>query len=190
MTDYTNLPDDLPVPEDDGAADHLRGQHMPVVRLPDSSGERVNLGDLGSGRSIVYLFPLTGQPNIDLPRALRLDPQIPRMVDPKPPTPTTALDDRRRGGVGHIHNISSQPTTYPAEVVERLRATPHDGIRTRTSRWLPNSATSFSAEGKPRLYTRLTLVVTDDVSSMSSSPIFPPNTHAQQVLKWVQQHPI
>ena len=29
MTDYTTLPDNLPVPEDDGAADHLAGWRCP-----------------------------------------------------------------------------------------------------------------------------------------------------------------
>ena len=31
MTDFTTLPDDLPAPEDDGAAEHLPGMSVPAV---------------------------------------------------------------------------------------------------------------------------------------------------------------
>ena len=34
MKDPTQLPGDLPVPEDDGAADHLRGMPVPPIALP------------------------------------------------------------------------------------------------------------------------------------------------------------
>ncbi len=36
--DPTVLPDGLPVPEDDGAADHLRGTQIPSVRLETTAG--------------------------------------------------------------------------------------------------------------------------------------------------------
>ena len=39
MSDYMSLPTDLPVPEDDGAADHLPGTAMPhIVRLRHQRG--------------------------------------------------------------------------------------------------------------------------------------------------------
>src|SRR6202012_4749914 len=40
-TDYTTLPDDLPEPIDDGAADHLPGTPMPVLTLPATDGTGV-----------------------------------------------------------------------------------------------------------------------------------------------------
>ena len=67
MTDFTQLPPDLPVPEDDGAAAHLPGRQVPDVTLAATSGEAVALGDLGPGRTIVYIYPMTGQPDVALP---------------------------------------------------------------------------------------------------------------------------
>ena len=49
MTDFGVLPDNLPVPQDDGAADHLPGQAMPSLTLKTSDDAAVNLGDLGPG---------------------------------------------------------------------------------------------------------------------------------------------
>ena len=37
MTDYTTLPDNLPVPEDDGAADHLAGLALPALPCPPAT---------------------------------------------------------------------------------------------------------------------------------------------------------
>ena len=34
MSDFASLPPDLPVPEDDGGADHLPGAELPSVSLP------------------------------------------------------------------------------------------------------------------------------------------------------------
>ncbi len=53
MTDYTTLPEGLPVPADDGAADHVPGLQMPLLSLCTSDGGLVDLADLGPGRTIV-----------------------------------------------------------------------------------------------------------------------------------------
>jgi peroxiredoxin len=67
MSDYQSLPDDLPVPHDDGAADHLSGLTMPSVRLASSGGGEVDLAALGSGRTVLYVYPMTGTPGVALP---------------------------------------------------------------------------------------------------------------------------
>jgi peroxiredoxin Q/BCP len=68
MTDYLALPADLPEPEDDGAAAHLPGVRMPAITLPSSDGARVDLAELGPGRTVVYVYPLTGRPGVELPQ--------------------------------------------------------------------------------------------------------------------------
>lgn len=46
MTVFTSLASDLPVPENDGAADHLPGLRVPVLRLIASDGSILDLGSL------------------------------------------------------------------------------------------------------------------------------------------------
>src|ERR1043166_3675283 len=60
------LPDDLPVPVDDGAARHLAGLPLPDVTLTATDGARVNLSRL-PGRTVVYIYPRTGRPGQALP---------------------------------------------------------------------------------------------------------------------------
>ncbi|MPY72600.1 MAG: peroxiredoxin, partial [Alphaproteobacteria bacterium] len=57
MSDLHQLPADLPVPEDDGAADHLPGRPAPRITLPSTSGAAVSLAGLGRGRTVLYVYP-------------------------------------------------------------------------------------------------------------------------------------
>jgi peroxiredoxin len=185
MTDYTVLPEGLPVPEDDGAADHLVGMTMPQVTLPTSDGGTVDLGDPGPGRTVIYLYPLTGQPGVDLPAGWD---DIPGARG----CSTEACDFRdhfaelSRAGAARVYGMSSQDVAYQAEVVDRLSLPfamiSDESFRLADSLRLP----TFSASGHDRLYSRLTLVVLDGRIEHCFYPIFPPNTHAQEVLAWLE----
>ena len=61
-TDYTSLPDDLPAPDDDGAADHLPGSEVPAVALPSTLGGELDLAQAARERLVVYVYPRTGVP--------------------------------------------------------------------------------------------------------------------------------
>ena len=62
MATYEYLPDDLPIPVDDGAADHLCGMPLPKLTLVGTDGLSVELSALGEGRTVLYLYPLSGKP--------------------------------------------------------------------------------------------------------------------------------
>src|SRR5207244_5537028 len=119
MTDFTQLPEDLPVPKDDGAADHLPGRQVPDVTLAATSGEAVVLGDLGPGRTIVYIYPMTGQPDVALPDGWDAIPGARGCT-------TEACDFRDHhaellgAGAARVFGLSSQDTDYQREMVERL----------------------------------------------------------------------
>jgi peroxiredoxin len=65
--DPTALPAGLPVPQDDGAADHLPGLELPAIALPSTAGDDVHLDRLGAGRTVLYAYPMTGTPGVDPP---------------------------------------------------------------------------------------------------------------------------
>ena len=58
-----SLPEDLPVPQDDGACDHLRGAVLPSIALQATSGVAVDLSKEGSPWVVVYCYPRTGRPD-------------------------------------------------------------------------------------------------------------------------------
>lgn len=186
--DFTTLPDGLPVPLDDGAAQHLTGLALPPLELLTSDGAPIRLDELGPGRTIIYLYPLTGRPGVDLPNGWDAIPGARGCS-------TEACDFRdhfsqlREAGASRVFGFSSQSPAYQAEVVERLRlpfqmiSDEHFALTEALS--LP----MFAAPGHERLYSRLTLVVSGGTIEHVFYPIFPPNTHAQQVLAWLEAHP-
>jgi len=188
MTDYSVLPENLPEPQDDGAADHLPGRVMPTLTLMTSDGAPVDLAELGAGRSVLYLYPLTGRPGTDLPEGWDAIPGARGCS-------TEACDFRdhfaelERAGAARIYGLSSQTPDYQAEVVERLHLP--FAMLSDTAFDLADALglPTFSAPGHDRLYTRLTLVVRNGLVEHVFYPIFPPNTHAQQVLDWFISNP-
>lgn len=185
--DFTTLPDDLPVPSDDGRAAHLPGQPMPSLTLRTSDGGSVDLSGLPSGRTIIYLYPLTGRPGMDLPEGWDSIPGA-RGCSTEACSFRDHHEELHDAGAAEIYGMSSQSPEYQAEVVERLHLPFHmlsdPGFSLADTLGLP----TFTAPGHPRLYSRLTLVVADGVVEHVFYPIFPPNTHGQQVLDWLRQH--
>jgi peroxiredoxin len=187
-TDYTSLPANLPAPTDDGAAAHLPGMAMPALSLTASDGNTVNLADLGPGWTIIYLYPLTGRPGVDLPQGWDAIPGA-RGCSTEACDFRDHFADLRRAGASQVYGLSSQDPDYQAEVVERLHlpfemlSDPQLALADALN--LP----TLSAPGHDRLYSRLTLVVHNGHIEHVFYPIFPPNTHAQQVLAWLDAHP-
>ncbi|RCW46830.1 peroxiredoxin [Halopolyspora algeriensis] len=182
--DVTQLPQDLPRPVDDGAADHLPGQALPHLTLPSTTGEQVSLETLGLDRTILYLYPLTGRPDMDLPEGWDAIPGARGCT-------SEACDFRdhhaelREAGASRVFGISSQSTEYQREVVQRLRLPfamlSDSGLTLADVLNLP----TFDAPGMT-LYKRLTLVIRDSTIEHAFYPIFPPNQHAQEVLVWLR----
>ena len=63
-------PPDLPVPVDDGAADHLPGTAMPPIALRGTDGGDHRLDDPDGPPTIVFAYPRTGRPGEDPPGGL------------------------------------------------------------------------------------------------------------------------
>jgi peroxiredoxin len=187
MSDLHRLPADLPVPEDDGAADHLPGSKAPRVALAGTAGETIRLDGLGTGRTVLYVYPLTGRPDVDLPRGWDSIPGARGCT-------TEACDFRDHhqellaAGAERVFGVSSQDTAYQGEVVERLRL-PFEMLSDPTlSLAHALDLPTFEAGGLT-LFKRLTLIIRAGVVEHVFYPVFPPNEHARQVLAWLRDNP-
>jgi peroxiredoxin len=185
MTDRNlmQLPPDLPVPVDDGAARHLAGLKVPDVALAATDGSSVNLSRL-SGRTIVYAYPRTGEPGkpaIDgwdaIPGARGCTPQSCAFRDHH-----AALAEL---GVSQLFGLSTQDTEYQREAVARLhlpfRLLSDADLRLARALNLP----TFAIAGMT-LLKRLTLVIDDGVITKVFYPVFPPDRNAEEVIAWLK----
>jgi peroxiredoxin len=59
--DVYTLPANLPIPEDDGGADHLVGMELPSLVLESSLGQ-VDVRDF----DVIYIYPRSGRPGVSL----------------------------------------------------------------------------------------------------------------------------
>ena len=189
MTDqgsFQNLPENLPVPEDDGAAEHLRGARLPSVPLPSTTGNVVDLSSL-EGRTVVYCYPMTGRPGRDLPQGWDEIPGA-RGCSPQSCSFRDHHAELRNFGV-HVYGMSTQDTEYQAEAAERLHL-PFEllsdvDLEFATALGLP----TFEAEGAVFLK-RLTFVAKDGLVDKVFYPVFPPNKNAEEVIEWLSQNPL
>lgn len=181
------LPPDLPIPVDDGASDHLPGATMPALALPSTAGVpvRVDAAPDGSDRLVIYAYPSTGRPGRPLPA-----PDWDQIPGARGCTPETcgfrdhATDLREHGAA--VVGLSTQDLEDQREAAQRL-ALPfpllNDGeLRLTRALGLP----TFQAAGRT-LLKRLTMVVRDGRIEHVFYPVFPPDTHAAEVLDWLRR---
>ncbi|MFG2854717.1 MerR family transcriptional regulator [Streptomyces mirabilis] len=188
VSDLSILPANLPVPTDDGAADHLPGLPMPRLELPSTTGNAVGLDTLGAGRSVLYLYPMTGTLDTDLPDGWDNIPGA-RGCTPQACDFRDHHEELLAAGVSHVFGLSSQDSAYQQELVERLRLPFSVLSDTNLDLAARLDLPTFPARGAI-LYKRLTLVVRNGVIEHVFYPIFPPNEHAQQVLRWLLANPV
>ena len=181
VKDPLQLPDDLPVPEDDGAADHLAGTALPPVTLRASDGTTVRLDEL-DGRTVVFAYPRTGRPGEP---SLGGDEEWDAIPGARGCTPQACSfrDEYARFAAAdtRVFGLSTQDTAYQQEAAERLHL-PYpllsdERLELATSLRLP----TFEVDGIT-LLKRLTLFVRDSVIESVIYPVFPPNRSAEQAL--------
>lgn len=180
------LPEGLPVPEDDGATDHLKGMKMPEIALPTTSGGAVDLAGL-SRRTVIYAYPRTGVP--DEPVFHEDWEQIPgaRGCTPESCAFRDHHDELNQLGAD-VFGLSTQDTTFQREAVARLhlpfQLLSDDHLTLTRAMNLPTFIVNAVT-----LMKRFTLVVRDGQVEHVFYPVFPPDKHAEQVLAWVRENP-
>jgi peroxiredoxin len=175
---YT-LPANLPVPVDDGGADHLTGLALPDLELDSSQGP-VNVREL----DVLYVYPRTGRPGEaplpgwdETPGARGCTPQSCGFRD--------AHGELRALGK-RVAGVSTQPLEAQLEFATRT-AMPFP-VLADPARELGAALRlpTFEIQGHV-LYKRLALVADDGQIVKAFYPVFPPDENAADVLDWLRR---
>jgi len=180
------LPSDLPVPVDDGGARHLTGMKLPDFALPATDGRAVNLMRL-EGRTVVYVYPRTGEPGKPSPDGWDAIPGA-RGCTPQSCGFRDHFTEIERLGVAHLYGLSTQDTDYQREAAERLHlpfAILSD-LELRLTRAL--KLPTFEVHGMV-LLKRMAWIIDDGVMTHVFYPVFPPDKNAEEVIAWLEAHP-
>ena len=178
------LPPDIPVPQDDGAADHLSGTKLPDLALPATAGPAVNLSRL-KGRTVVYIYPRTGVPGVDAPPGWDDIPGA-RGCTPQSCGFRDHAGELKQLGVAHLYGLSTQDTAYQQEAAARLHLPfailSDEKLALTRALKLP----TFTAAGMT-LLKRMALVIDDGTIAKVFYPVFPPDKSAEAVVAWIRQ---
>jgi peroxiredoxin len=177
----------IPAPTDDGSTHHLAGAVVAAIALPATDGTSVSLAAL-KGRIIVFAYPRTGEPGkaslVDdwdmIPGARGCTPQTCSFRD--------LFADLKAAGAQGVFGLSTQPTAYQREMVDRLHVpfpvlSDEKLVFARAMR-LP----TMDVAGQT-LIKRLAIIVDDGRITKVFYPVFPPDRNAADVLAWLQSNP-
>ena len=181
-TNLSQLPTNLPVPVDDGAAAHLEGARLPRIVLPSTDGTTVNLADL-EGRWVLYIYPMTGRPDMPLPDGWDAIPGA-RGCTPQSCSFRDHYNELMELRTG-VFGLSAQTSAYQREARGRLhlpfQLLGDSSLQLKSTLRLP----TFTTAGM-ELYKRLTLIGQKGKIRKVFYPVFPPNRNADDVLAWLR----
>jgi peroxiredoxin len=179
-----SVPEGLPAPVDDGAADHLRGMQLPDIELSSTSGGHVSLARVPSRVIVVYCYPRTGRPEVPIPAGWDDIPGA-RGCTPQNCAYRDRVAQFAQFGAA-LFGLSTQTTEYQREMAQRL-GLPYpvlsDAQHSLTDALrLP----TFEFEGE-RLLKRLSFVALGGVIAHIEYPVFPSDSDAPKILAWLAQ---
>ncbi|XVV15636.1 MerR family transcriptional regulator [Actinoplanes sp. CA-131856] len=163
----------------------LTGRQLPELTFYATDGRLVDLRALGPGRSVIFVYPLTGRPGVDLPRGL-LEIHGARGSTDQAIWLRDHHAEILAAGAARVYGLSAQSTGYQRELVHRLHLPypliPDPRLGLAAALGLPTLAA-----GDLTLYERLTLVVTGDRVEHVFHPIPDPASHALEVMRWLNR---
>jgi peroxiredoxin len=182
------LPDNLPVPEDDGACDHLDGRQIQEnVSLKDSNQQVFNFPADLKKKSVLFIFPKAGSP---------LDPNLhPDEWDQIPGargcTPQSCgyrdLQAEFNNLDFEIYGLSVQSTKVLNEIKSRNHISytllSDKGLSLQKYLKLPTFEFDHHI-----LIKRMALVIINHKIEKVFYPVFPPDKNASEVLDWIKQN--
>jgi peroxiredoxin len=180
--DPTRLPPNLPVPADDGAADHLEGLPMPSVLLPTTDDELFDPSAI-DGTLVLYVYPKAGRAGLDPP------PEWDAIPGARGCTPQSCAFRDHHAELqalgATVVGLSTRPTAEQKEFAdsnhlpfalcsdEQLRFA--DALKLPTFTWDDHT-----------LLKRITLIAEDGVIEKVFYPVFPPDRNAQEVIDYLE----
>ncbi|KAF4784317.1 peroxiredoxin DOT5 [Colletotrichum scovillei] len=183
----SDLPLDLPRPEDDGSCDHLTSFNLPSVPLPSAKNDskEVDLSEV-DGLTIVFIYPRTAEPGEEVPPEWNSIPGA-RGCTPQACSYRDNFEALKGLGVAQVFGVSAQSSEAQKELRERVHL-PYDllsdaDLKFATAARLP------TFEWKQRtLIKRVTLAIKSGKVVKHWYPVFPPDQNVIEVLKWLEEY--
>ncbi len=191
------LPEALPVPVDDGAAEHLPGMPLPAIALATTLSRSLGLSQI-LGPSVIFFYPRTGipgqPPNLGfsgedwdtIPGARGCTPQSCGFRD---------LHGEFRALGVQVFGVSTNTTEHHREFVQRnhipFEMLSDSRLELVRAMGLPTFEFPVESGGPNTLVKRMAWYVEPDAAGVPRIahvwyPVFPPDRNAATVLAWLK----
>ena len=181
---YLELPENLPEPINDGAANHLLGMKIPSISLNSTNGLVVNLSDL-KGITVIFCYPMTGVPGVALPEgwdeipgARGCTPQVCSYKDKY-----SVLEILSN----NVFGVSTQNSKYQKELHNRLEL-PYEILSDAELKFQAGlNLPVFTVDNKVFLK-RITILVEEGIIRKVHYPVFPSNKDVDWVIEELSKY--
>ena len=182
---FTKLPKNLPIPEDDGACNHLLGEKISTIILPDTRGNFQNLAKSSLDYLILYFFPMMGIPGKELPKEWDDIPGA-RGCTPQNIAISQMKDDLIKYSAMPV-GVSTQSLNELTELSQSRKFSQllvsDENLEFQKKLKIP----TFNFN-KKIMYKRLTLIVKNSEIVQVFYPVFPPDEHVSNIIDWFEEN--
>ena len=178
------LPDNLPIPKDDGACDHLEGMLFPSLNFESTNG-LVTLSELPE-TVVLYIYPRSSADAVDpvgwddIPGARGCSPQGCAFRDHQ--SELLALGAR-------VFGLATQDIPYLQGEVERLHLPfpliSDSNLQLNEKLNIPFLEMKIAGTS---FYKRITLIIREGHIVKVFYPVFPPDKNAEDVIAWLKNN--
>lgn len=183
MRDLNKIPDDLPIPSDDGACDHLLGALIPPIKLQSTHNRILKLDEATTKPTVLFFYPRTGEPLKPAPPDWDLIPGA-RGCTPQSCGFRDLHNEFKKLGF-QVFGVSSQDSDYQIEFAKRnhipFEILSDSNFELTTLLNLPTFVYN-----QMKLIKRMAWVVSQGRIQKVFYPVFPPNENAFTVLNWLR----
>tara|TARA_Y100000590_G_C15360278_1_gene878660 strand:- start:244 stop:798 length:555 start_codon:yes stop_codon:yes gene_type:complete len=182
---YT-LPSNIPIPKDDGACDDLVDKRIPDISLLNQDEKMLKLNrSSDTFRIVLYCFPMTGHPEKTLPSNWNNIPGA-RGCTPQTCSFRDNYDEIMKFNALPI-GMSTQSTAELKEMSLRLKI-PYDLVSDQDLKFSKTMKLPIFTINNKEYIKRLTLIIERSIIKYVFYPIFPPDQHVFDVIKWLKKN--
>ena len=173
----------IPEPKGDENLNHLNNYIIEPIKLKSTNDKLVELSDF-KGLTIIYIYPMTGQPDKPLPDNWDNIPGA-RGCTPQSCSFRDNFYELKKLNISNIFGLSTQTSEYQREMVQRLKL-PYEVLSDEKLEFAKQLNLPIFEVGEMKLIKRITLILKDNKIIKYFYPVFPPDKNVDDVIAYLK----
>ena len=172
----------IPAPKGEENLSHLNNYTIKQVKLKSTDDKLVELSEI-KGLTIIYIYPMTGQPDKPLPDNWDNIPGA-RGCTPQSCSFRDNFSQLKKLNVDNIFGLSTQNNQYQKEMVKRLNL-PYQVLSAKKLEFDNQLKLPIFEVEHMKLIIRITLILSNNKIIKYFYPVFPPDKNVNDVIKFL-----